>query len=268
MDSLFSQYIHAECGSFKHARGISARVGREFHIYHEIILFLDGDAEFVSEEQRIRLAAPVLIVIPSQTYHQMVIHGEQECYYRCVLQFDGETGGPADGLGQLSGVRMLAVDGEIRYLFDKLIQTANEGADSGGQILNAVLVLLVDLILRRKDATGEEAAQNETVRRAVEYINANMAGELTIQAVAQACSVSPSSLSHIFRKEMCISLHKFIVKKRLIHARQRICAGEPATVAALESGFQDYSGFYKQYKKMFGALPSRTQPGAGGADDI
>jgi AraC-like DNA-binding protein len=59
------------------------------------------------------------------------------------------------------------------------------------------------------------------------------------------------------QKEMYISIHKFIVKKRLIQAHHRICAGEAVTVVAMECGFQDYSGFYKQYKKAFGFPPSQ-----------
>lgn len=68
--------------------------------------------------------------------------------------------------------------------------------------------------------------------------------------------ISPSSLSHIFKEEMNIPLHKFIMKKRLINAYHKIQSGEKATVAAAESGFNDYSGFYKQYKKMFNVTPS------------
>lgn len=32
--------------------------------------------------------------------------------------------------------------------------------------------------------------------------------------------------------------------------------GQPATQAAIECGFNDYSGFYKQFKKMFNKSPS------------
>ena len=32
--------------------------------------------------------------------------------------------------------------------------------------------------------------------------------------------------------------------------------GTPATQAAIECGFNDYSGFYRQFKKMFHKAPS------------
>ena len=55
---------------------------------------------------------------------------------------------------------------------------------------------------------------------------------------------------------MNIPLHRYIVKKRLILAHNKMVEGEPAGLAAAESGFNDYSGFYLQYKNMFGHVHS------------
>ena len=40
-----------------------------------------------------------------------------------------------------------------------------------------------------------------------------------------------------------------------IRANKKIKNSVPRTQAAIECGFHDYSGFYKQYKKMFGVVP-------------
>lgn len=124
-------------------------------------------------------------------------------------------------------------------------------------LLRSVLILLLDVLRTPKDMSSGENHQNEMIRMAVEYTNRNLDKALTIHSIAQACNISDSTLSHIFKKEMYISIHKFIVKKRLIQAYHRICAGEAATVVAMECGFGDYSGFYKQYKKAFGFPPSQ-----------
>lgn len=257
MRTLFSNHIRWENLHFKYARGASDRSGKEFHIYHEIILFLDGDGEFVSENRHIQLRPSTLIVIPRETYHQMVIHGDQERYHRCVLQFDQSQELSSLAGSSLKEVLTLEADQEIRYLFDKLI-AASEGAHPDREaMLKAVLVLLLDAIRSKKNMLMDEYPQNATVRLAVEYINRNLGRPLSIREIAQVCSVSASSLSHIFKKEMYCPVHKFIVKKRLIRAYHRIAAGEAPTTAAVECGFQDYSGFYKQYKKAFGFPPSQ-----------
>jgi len=257
MEGLFSHRIHAENIAFKYARGTSDRSGKEFHIYHELILFLEGDAEFISEELHMCVKPETLIVIPRETYHQVVIHGDQERYYRCVLQFDGVEDAKEMVSRCLQHTFAVEADPQIRYLFQKMTDAAKSETPHGQQIVKAVLILLLDALMSKKEIPNESHPQNETVRLAVEYINQNLGKPLTVQEIAQACSTSPSSLAHIFKKEMYCSVYKFIIKKRLISAHHRIAAGEAATVVSVECGFPDYSGFYKQYKKAFGLSPSQ-----------
>ena len=101
-----------------------------------------------------------------------------------------------------------------------------------------------------------QLTRHTAVLNAIRFINENLYSPIAIDEIAKACMISPSSLAHLFKKELGISPYKFIVKKRLISAYQRIQEGEPATLAAIECGFNEYSGFYKQYKKMFGVSPN------------
>ena len=258
MAELFSDYLCGDSISFKHARGSSDRSGKEFHIYHEIILFLDGDAEFISENLHMRLSPATLIVIPSQTYHQMIIHGKPENYHRCILQFGDQPELEPLLKATMHAVQVFMSNRDVRFLFDKLIRATGD-ASHPDLLLRSVLILLLDALQTPKNIPDEENHQNEIVRMAIAYINRHLHKPLTIHAIAQACNTSDSSLSHIFKKEMYISIHKFIVKKRLMQAYHRICAGEPATAVATECGFGDYSGFYKQYKNIFGFPPSHKR---------
>ena len=40
---------------------------------------------------------------------------------------------------------------------------------------------------------------------------------------------------------------------------EKISSGTPAVIAASECGFNEYSNFYRQYKKIFGISPSNTK---------
>lgn len=260
MQDLFLHRIQADTISFKHAKGISDQRGKEFHIYHELVLFLEGDGEFISEDLHMQLKPETLIVIPKETYHQLVIHGDQENYHRCVLQFDSSEETALTEKKSLRSTLAIEADQEILYLFGKMMDAAKADAPNAKQISKAALVLLLDMISQKKETPKEGLPQNEIVRLAVEYINQNLSQNLTVHQLAQVCNTSASSLSHIFKKEMYCSVHKFIIKKRLICAHHRITAGDAPTVVAVECGFQDYSGFYKQYKKAFGLPPSQKKP--------
>jgi AraC-like DNA-binding protein len=257
MENTFSNYIHFEDFTFKHARGVSDRSGKEFHIYHEIIYFLGGEAEFISENLHMQLSSGTLIVIPRETYHQMIIHGEQARYHRCLLQF---TDNPElAGLTNRNPERIMAIvgDEEVRYLFEKLIASCDRPEAEAALLLKSVLTILLCSLQNKKELTSRENYQTDFIRRATNYINQNLDKKILISEIAAECNVSVSTLTHLFKKEMNIPIHKFIIKKRLINAYHKISAGEPATPAALECGFNDYSGFYRQYVKSFGFPPSR-----------
>ena len=231
--------------------------GKEFHMYHEIIFFLDGEAELITEDLHMELKPDSLIIIPKEKYHQVIIHGDQENYYRCVINFYDVP--ELASLIQDSMIRSMVLNPEnqIRYLFHKLIENITHS--NAQQILKAVLVLLLGDIQKEINTNVMESTQNGLVRSAIYYINNNINKKITINDIAKNCNMSPSSLSHVFKKEMKISLYKFILKKRLINAHHKIMSGEPPTAAAMECGFYDYSGFYKQYKKVFGYAPSQKK---------
>ncbi len=259
MNTLFEHYIKTEDITFKYARGRSAKFGKEFHVFHEIILFMGGSAEFITESIHTKIAPDSLIVIPKETYHQVAIHARQEDYCRCLINFYD--------IPELAGLTAKAMkhpiiikaDKDTAYLFEKLIKNLSDS--SADKLLYSVLVLLLSEIAEKSNTQISENSQSTYVTNAVKYINNNITRKITVDEIAKECMISPSSLSHVFRKEMNIPLYKFIIKKRLINAYHKIMAGEAATVAAMECGFADYSGFYKQYKKMFGISPSEKIKG-------
>ena len=259
MNTLFEHHIKTEDITFKYARGRSVKFGKEFHVFHEIILFMDGSAEFITESIHTKIAPNSLIVIPKETYHQVAIHDRQEEYCRCLINFYD-----IPELSLLIDKAMkrpiiMQTDKNIEYLFEKLIK--NLSNNSSTKLLNSVLVLLLSEITEKSTAHISEDSQNTFVINAVKYINSNIQRKITIDEIAKECMISPSALSHIFKREMNIPLYKFILKKRLINAYHKIMSGEAATIAAIECGFTDYSGFYKQYKKMFGTSPSEKIKG-------
>lgn len=255
MTELFSHYIRSKDAVFKYAKGPSVATGKEFHTFHEIIYFMEGDGEFISEDIHAKVPAGTLIIVPKKTYHQMMIHGNPKDYCRCTLHF-GDRQDCAEGMGIQ---KLVQADRNTEYLFRQLIE--NRSGENAPAILDAVLTLLLCDLRQKESGLAAESPQNAIVQSAVKFINGNLYSRITVEEIARACMISPSSLSHIFKKEMGISLHRFIIRKRLINAYQKIAAGEPATLVAMDCGFNDYSGFYKQYKKMFGVSPANRNHG-------
>jgi len=258
MTDLFSRYAKCENISFKHAKGISDRSGKEFHLFHEIILFLGGDAELISETIHTKLKPNTLIVIPKETYHQLLIKGKQDEYCRCVFQFYETEGNTLLVKNCMQELFITESDKNTLYLFSKMINLAKTKTEElSSPISNAVLNLLLDEIKEKKSIQIEKDLTDNLTKEIIEYISEKLTENLKIEDIAHSLSVSPSTLMHTFKKNMNISIHKYIIKKRLILAHAKISNGEQSVIVANECGFNDYSGFYKQYVKMFDTTPSR-----------
>lgn len=262
MNNSFSKYIVDEQMLFKHAKGTGALKGREFHEYYEIILFLDGELEFFSDEMRVRLKKDQLIMIPKQMYHQFVIKGREDDYHRCVFNFYDSAELCALIEKSMGRLRVVDASDYVKLLFGKAIEIAESELDEKEKktLLRSLLFLIINELSGDMPSAekSHEKGESSLSLRALEYINAHLCEHLTISVIAKELNISPSLLSHSFKKEMGISPYRYMLKKRLISAQNRIASGESATSVAIECGFSDYSGFYKQYKKTFGVPPSKS----------
>lgn len=254
MREVFSDYLECNGIAFKHAYGPTTQPGKEFHVYHEILCFLEGSAELISEDIHAEIKPGTLIVIPKERYHRIVIRNDASCYYRSVIRFFDTPELREMISGKLDRIKLIPFTGEVRGLFERLERALREDEQEKHLIFRAVLILLLAEI--PKNEAKEENAQEPLVQEILRYVNTHIREDISLALLAKQLNSSVSLISHVFKREMNISLYRFIIKKRLLLAYERILQGEAPTAAALECGFRDYSGFYKQFKKMMGFSPS------------
>ncbi len=255
MDSTFEYYIRTDAMHMKYAKGAPSAVGREFHDYSEFLLFLDGNARLVSKNIQQTLVPGTLVAIPKGEFHQFIVT-EHERYRRCIIGFR-ETEELAPLLRDvMREVRVLIRPSRrIVSLFEELIETiCTPLSETEKQMyLGAALVRLLILCKRDfEDSVSSNINISPEVRAAIELIDLHFTEPLTVGEIAQRIHVSPSTLSHKFSSELNISVYRYLSKKRLAAAHERIQNGELFAVAALGSGFRDYSCFFRMYRKYYG----------------
>ena len=259
MTEEFAKYVVTNEIRFKHAKGMRDIIGKELHVYHEIFLFLGGDAEFISELGSTKLSPYTTVVIPKSTFHNFVVHGSESDYCRCVLNFENVS-----GLDELISEKIKRIfitqDETVASLFVKMrdIETMPLSDVEKSILLKGLFAQLL-VYLKEPETPILKTPVDPVTDKAILYINQNISENLTVEKIAKAQHISESFLAHVFKKDMHISIHKYILEKRIFLADKKIKSNIPATQAALECGFQDYSGFYKQYKKMFGVSPTRKK---------
>lgn len=256
----FAKWFRTEEITFKHAKGMRDVIGQEMHPFHELFLFLDGDAEFISDEGSERLRPMTVVVIPRGRFHQFVVRGAEAAYHRCVLNFDRVS-----ELDELIARRLTRVFLTQNEEASQLFLRMQPLADTPSTVLeNRILLkaLLAQLLLSLQEDGAHApsaAAFHPLTVQTIACIEKQPERRLSVAALAAALHVSSSYLSHTFKRDVRISLSHYMLEKRLILAHQKISSAVSPVQAALECGFEDYSNFYRQYKRMFGTSPSAAR---------
>jgi len=250
----FEYYIETESFHLKFACGAPAVKDKEFHDYHEFVLFMGGKAQFLSKNIQQELTHGALLVIPKEQFHQFVV-SEPESYTRCILAFR-ENERTNDVIGSVMNEMRIYIEPDARIvaLFSALTELVSSDASEKEKALfieGALYQLLITLRYFGEGAVTKNVTVSAVVRDAIDFIDKNYTGELSVPMIAAKLFVSESTLSHKFSHEMNLSIYQYILKKRLISARMRIEAGESYSAAAVNSGFSDYSSFYRAYKKSY-----------------
>ncbi len=112
------------------------------------------------------------------------------------------------------------------------------------------------LLLREPPSTGPAA-----VRAVEEFIEANWNKPISIETMAAVANVSARSLFRQFRRDRGYSPADFVKRVRLHRAKELLSQPQgraSVTGIAFECGFHNLGHFARDYRRLFGALPSDT----------
>ncbi|MBQ6544148.1 MAG: helix-turn-helix domain-containing protein [Lachnospiraceae bacterium] len=234
------------------------------HDFYEIYDFLGGNVEYLAEGGSYRLLPEdILLIRPGVLHRPKVAPGE--AYERIVLWIDASYLEGIDG------------DGEVRRMFGgpggMLLHGAGAGVsqlmrhlagefyadDAGSGLLSRGLFyqVMAELVrLSGKSGGVEEATEDlPLAERVMEYLSVHYREEISLDVLAERFYVSKYHLSHEFRKSAGTGVYRFILLKRLQHARQLILSGAGPGDASRESGFIDYANFYRSFRAVYGISP-------------
>jgi AraC-like DNA-binding protein len=94
-------------------------------------------------------------------------------------------------------------------------------------------------------------------KRVVETLFANPGDQRTLDKLCTDSGASKRTIQRLFLSETKMTFNKWRQQFRLLHAMQRLAAGEKVTAAALEAGYNSTSAFISMFRKQLGTTPTR-----------
>jgi AraC family transcriptional regulator, melibiose operon regulatory protein len=90
----------------------------------------------------------------------------------------------------------------------------------------------------------------------IKHILEHLSDPLRAEDIAKVVGLHPNYALNLFTSVMNVSLHKFVVRMRLIRARSLLFEGELSIEnVAFSSGFTALSQFYEQFRNAYGITP-------------
>lgn len=248
----------------------SNHFGMHAHSIYEFLYIISGEGVISIEGIEYALTPHSLYILRPNELHFIKLK-QTEKYERKVLHFYPQILESIDPLGSLTTPfleRNLGQENHyqlsdeeehtVSYNFNRIKEEMN---GYGKRLATTICLLELLSILnerKKKGAVRENTAPTDLLlSEIIEYINRNLEKQLTIEHLCITFFLTPYQLNHKFQSAMSLSAKAYIKKKRMIHGNTLILQGIPAQEVALRCGYQDYSSFFRAYKKMFGKAPTK-----------
>ncbi|MCW8906702.1 MAG: AraC family transcriptional regulator [Sedimenticola sp.] len=231
------------------------------HDYHQLILGVQGLAEFEVDGRGDRVSKQLGCLIPSSQSHvfsgvdfneilvlnvpvqDQPVQALDEISIKCSSELFDKSG-------------FFQVDPRVRQLLQLSVNEmrAYPGDES---LAHSFGVCLLQLLSRHAARTGARCSGKRLNMEALdEYIEANLNRKMLVRDLALLACMSPSHFYSVFREETGISPNQYITRKRLERARHLLeNTGLPLIEVSVQTGFSSQSAFASVFKKHHAVTP-------------
>lgn len=279
MNKGYTKFFYDDNSGFRlhHTKGRFAAGSTTGHLHYDVelafIYFIHGIGEIKIEGKKYAIEDNDLILLkPSELYHCTVKDGTY--HERLVLYFNGDLlenfkgsekvffeafYNRPDGFENKIPAQLVKennIDIEIKELLN-LVKDQNEI----NKILSVcktveILAKLRTVISCRLEKQSAQTNENALINNVIAYINQNFSQDICLEDVAKEFYMDKYYISHLFKEQVGVTLWNYVIFRRVTAFNDLIRAKVSIEDAYFRVGFQNYSNFFRLYKKHMQMTPT------------
>lgn len=248
-----------------------------YHNFYEIIYVLEGEYSSMLENQTYHLHKGDFLLIDQNRMHKYhYVEKKHDTSRRIILwvtaQMLEKLGDGNMNLAECFGERQSCAyhfpvyyEEQLRGYLLKLAmaETAGEEAKRAKRVLDSGYLTLffaqLNLLCGRREylADDENIVNHPLVEQVCAYVELHMAEPVTVEQLSEWVHMSKYHFLRRFKELTGVTVHQFVMNKRLIKACEDLKADIPIPQVYQAAGFGDYSSFLRNFKRAYKVSPGK-----------
>lgn len=238
-----------------------------YHDFYKIILFLDGKVEYSVEGKNYELQPSDIVLVSKNEIHRPVV--DPLCDYERVVLYLSQSFFDLDpelyecfkiAREKHTNVCRLSKVDSIKF-FELLNDAVNKSKDTGfGSSLSCKLSVMEAILLLSESAFKNgimfegKVSYDKKILDVCEYINDHIKEDLSVDFLSERFYISKYYFMHKFKEYTGVTVHQYILEKRVLYTENLVESGEKVTAACIMAGFNDYSTYLRAKKRLYTRL--------------
>lgn len=270
MDNSFKTF-RTEHYLYSYSSSMPPKLDLHTHKYYELLYLTEGDISYLIGDRLYKAASGDIFITPPGQEHGLSFNSDAN-YARHFIQLSPEL--MAQIPQELCNNFINSLCTKYNRIPSEIVKKYNLGSYfhsvSRHLIYDSAIddfmirTYIMQLIAVTNSIAGDEITsyfnEKPMILDIKDYIMKNLKNQLSLDAIAANFFMSKYHMCHIFRDETGMTIKNYINLQRVAKARELLLSGRtPADIPKL-CGFNDYSTFYRTFKRYTGYSPAEVKP--------
>ena len=262
---------HCYRNEMRHAEITENIENLHYHTYWELVVFLEGEMQFVSEARSFSLKRGDVIITPPNKLHeyQLLRHSTLFKYHIFCFELDAfvpyRCGNLTDKIAAVKEPCVCStsdhnITDALLLALERMHYAAKNKSDPlSVQAMSVAYAMQSFYYINQYDFSAQQSKKEPPTGIAAmqQYLDEHFTEINSINEVAERFFYSREYVYRLFKRHLNTTVADYIRQKRVAKSQQLIAAGTPLLSACYQVGYDHPSTFIRAFRAVTGMTPSQ-----------